>query len=39
MVLFPPYWMFPHRGAPPLREVKYKMTSYFLVPEHAHIGL
>ena len=39
MVLFPPYWMFPHRGAPPLREVKYKMTSYFMVPERAQFGL
>ncbi len=33
MVLFPPYWLFPHRGVPPKREVKYKMTCYFMVPE------
>jgi hypothetical protein len=39
MVLFPPYWMFPHRGAPPLREVKYKMTSYFMVPEHSQFSI
>ena len=33
IVLFPPYWMFPHRGAPPTKETKYKMTCYFMVPE------
>ncbi len=39
MVLFPPYWMFPHRGAPPVREVKYKLTNYFMVPERPQIEL
>lgn len=34
MVLFPPYWMFPHRGAPPVSEIKYNLTNYFMVPEH-----
>lgn len=33
IVMFPPYWLFPHRGTPPAKEVKYKMTSYFMVPE------
>ncbi len=33
IVLFPPYWLFPHRGIPPTQEIKYKMTSYFMVPE------
>ena len=30
MVLFPPYWMFPHRAAP-AHDVKYKMTAYFTI--------
>jgi hypothetical protein len=33
MVFFPPYWMFPHRGAPPVSEIKYNLTSYFMVSE------
>ncbi len=33
MVIFPPYWLFPHRGAPPVKDIKYKMTCYFVVPE------
>ena len=39
MVLFPPYWMFPHRGAPPLREVKYNVTTYFMLPERSQFEL
>jgi hypothetical protein len=39
MVLFPPYWMYPHRGAPPVREVKYNVTNYFMVPERPHFEL
>jgi hypothetical protein len=33
MVIFPPFWMFPHRGAPPLETAKYKMTAYFTIGE------
>ncbi len=33
MVLFPPYWMFPHRGVPPVSEIKFNLTNYFMVPE------
>jgi prolyl 4-hydroxylase len=33
MVIFPPFWMFPHRGAPPLKTTKYKMTAYFTIIE------
>ncbi len=33
MVLFPPFWIFPHRGAPPVKEVKYKMTAYFTIAQ------
>ena len=39
MVLFPPYWMFPHRGVPPLREVKFNLTNYFMVPERSQFEL
>ncbi len=39
MVLFPPYWMFPHRGVPPVREVKYILTNYFMVPERSQFEL
>ena len=35
IVMFPPFWLFPHRGAPPTAATKYKMTAYFLVPEKA----
>lgn len=31
MVLFPPYWTHPHRGASPVSNVKYKISSYLLV--------
>ena len=34
MVLFPPYWMFPHRAAP-AHDVKYKMTAYFTIANGA----
>lgn len=34
IVMFPPYWLFPHRGAPPLREPKYKMTAYFTIAQN-----
>lgn len=39
IVLFPPYWLFPHRGTPPKREKKYKMTCYFMVPERPEFQL
>ncbi len=35
IVMFPPYWLYPHRGAPPAAAAKYKMTAYFMVPEKA----
>lgn len=31
MVLFPPYWTHPHRGASPVSNVKYKISSYLLI--------
>lgn len=31
MVLFPPYWTHPHRGASPASNVKYKISSYLLI--------
>ena len=33
IVIFPPFWLFPHRGAPPTRVRKYKMTAYFCIAE------
>ncbi len=39
IVLFPPFWLFPHRGAPPTDETKYKMTAYFMVPDQAQLHL
>jgi hypothetical protein len=30
-VIFPPYWMYPHRGIPPTQEPKYKLTAYFMI--------
>ena len=34
MLLFPPFWMYPHRGAPP-RSTKYVLTAYFLIDRAA----
>ena len=31
IVFFPPYWLYPHRGAAPTRARKYKMTAYFTI--------
>lgn len=28
LIIFPPLWMFPHRGDPPLSEPKYIMSAY-----------
>ena len=39
IVLFPPYWLFPHRGVSPAQETKYKMTAYFMVPERPQFHL
>ncbi len=39
IVMFPPFWLFPHRGAPPTTATKYKMTAYFLVPDKAQFEL
>ena len=39
IVLFPPYWLFPHRGVSPVRDTKYAMTAYFMVPERAESHL
>ena len=33
IVLFPPYWLYPHRAAPPTDKAKYKITAHFMVPE------
>lgn len=34
MLLFPPFWMYPHRGAPP-RSTKYVLTAYFIIDSAA----
>ena len=34
MLLFPPFWMYPHRGAPP-RSAKYVLTAYFIIDSAA----
>lgn len=28
LVIFPPLWLFPHRGEPPISDTKYILTSY-----------
>jgi hypothetical protein len=28
MIVFPPLWMFPHRGNPPISNLKYIMSTY-----------
>ena len=33
LVMFPPFWTYPHRGASPVNAVKYKMTAYFEVEQ------
>ena len=33
LVMFPPYWMYPHRGVPPTKEPKYKLTAYFMITD------
>ena len=39
IVLFAPYWLFPHRGVPPMQETKYKMTAYFMVAERSQFNI
>lgn len=29
MLLFPPMWMYPHKGEPPISNTKYILTTYF----------
>jgi len=29
MMLFPPMWMYPHKGEPPISNTKYILTTYF----------
>jgi len=31
LVLFPPFWSHPHRGAPPTRDTKYNITNFVLL--------
>lgn len=31
MLIFPPFWTHLHRGAPPVREVKYNLTNYLVL--------
>ena len=33
ILLFPPFWIFPHRGPPPVGEAKHKMTAYFTIAQ------
>ncbi len=41
LLMFPPYWMFQHVGAPPVSNDKYILSTYLLfdkpgTPDHAH---
>jgi len=33
VVVFPPHWMFPHRGCTPISGPKYVISSYVLLPD------
>ena len=41
LLMFPPYWMFQHVGAPPVSNDKYILSTYLLfdkpgAPDHTH---
>ena len=35
VICFPPYYMFPHKGATPISGPKYVISSYVKLPQHA----